>query len=97
MIGSAASGRVQSAELGVAIPLPLHAHDLLEGVQDLGEVALVGHHPVDVLLGARDLVEDALVLAADDASGLGVEVSLDEMLLCGCAAGACSCTCRPVW
>ena len=53
---------------------PLHAHHLLQGVHDLDQVGLVGHHGVDVLVGARDLVDHAAVLAAFDARGLRGQV-----------------------
>src|SRR6185503_9705648 len=46
------------------------AQDLLQRMHHLHEVGLVRHDLVDVLVGARDLVDHALVLAADDAFGL---------------------------
>ena len=44
-------------------------------MQDLGVVPLVGHHGVDVLVGGRQLVDDAHILAALDAAGLLGEVA----------------------
>src|SRR5882762_819692 len=38
----------------------LVVEDLAEGVADLDEVGLVGHHLVDVLVGGRDLVDEGL-------------------------------------
>ena len=37
--------------------LALHAHHLLQRVHDLHEVALGGHHRVDVLVGSGGLVD----------------------------------------
>src|SRR5580765_1296346 len=48
-------------------PSPLHAHHLFERVHHLDQFTLRCHHRVDVLVGARRLVDDALVLAALDA------------------------------
>src|SRR5258706_6113763 len=45
------------------------------------KVGLVRHHLVDVLVRARDLVEHALVLAADDAVRLPDQVLDLELLL----------------
>ena len=45
-----------------------HTH-LPQRVHDLDEVALRRHHRVDVLVGARRLVDDVRVLAALDACG----------------------------
>ena len=41
----------------------LHAQHLLEGVDDVDHVSLCGHHRIDVLVGARNLVEHAGILA----------------------------------
>src|SRR5262245_40968930 len=59
----------------------LHAQDLLERVHHLHQVGLVRHDLVDVLVGARDLVEHALVLAADDALRLGLQIRDGKRLL----------------
>src|SRR5262245_47625299 len=66
------SGRTRSA---------LHADHLLERMDQFGQVALVRHHLVDVLVRARDLVDHATVLAALDARGLCREVELAEAAL----------------
>src|SRR5689334_11708806 len=58
----------------------------LESVDDVDEIGLIGHHLVDVLVRARDLVDHALVLAADHAPGLGLQVLDGETLLRGIAA-----------
>ncbi len=60
---------------------PLHAHHLLKRVHHLDQIRLVRHDLVDVLVGSRDLVEHALVLAADDALGLGGQVGDGEPML----------------
>ncbi len=52
-----------------------------ERVHDFDQVRLRRHHQVEVLVGARDLVEDALVLAALDALGLFREVREREAAL----------------
>src|ERR1051325_1352131 len=67
---------------------PLHAQHLLEHGHDLDEIALVLHHLVDVLVGARDLVEHAVILAALDAAGLVHEVAHGERALGLAAAHA---------
>src|SRR5262249_55472951 len=54
--------------------------NLLQRVHHLDEIALVLHHLVDVLVGARDLVDHAAVLAADDAGSLLGEVAGGESL-----------------
>src|SRR5690606_873053 len=59
----------------------LHTEDLLECVDDLDEVALRGHHGVDVLVRHGRLVDHALVLAALDALGRGDVISEREALL----------------
>src|SRR5206468_11351497 len=68
----------------VSRPTPCSAFDaehLLERVDPLDEIGLVRHHLVDVLVGARDLVEDPFVLAADDALRLALQVLDRERLL----------------
>ncbi len=50
------------------VHLTLHAQHLLQCVHDLHEVALGGHHRVNILVGRRRPVDDAGVLAALDAS-----------------------------
>src|SRR5581483_10384442 len=50
------------------------AKNLLERVHDLDEVGLVRHYLVDVLIGAGNLVQHALVLATDDALRLHFQV-----------------------
>src|SRR5690606_26131274 len=65
-----------------------HAHHLLQGMQDLGQVALVGHHFIDVLVRPGNLIDHAFVLAADDALGLPDKVGLGEALGRGRAAHA---------
>src|SRR4051794_12567608 len=42
----------------------LYADELLQLRHDLDQVALLLHHPVDVLVGTRNLIEHAGVLAA---------------------------------
>src|SRR5258706_9276667 len=61
------------------------AEDLLQGMYYLDQVGLVGHHLVDVLVGAGDFVEHAFVLAADDAFGLPLQI-LDGKCLLRCVA-----------
>ena len=58
------------------------AQHLLERVHDLDEIGLVRHHLVDVLVGAGDLVQHALVLAADDAFGLRFQVLRPRNAFC---------------
>jgi hypothetical protein len=53
---------------------PLDAHHLLQGMHDIDEIDLCGHHCIDVLVRAGDLVEHALILAALDTSGLVLEI-----------------------
>src|SRR5437762_13310 len=55
---------------------------------DLHQVGLVRHDLVDVLVGARDLVQHALVLAADHPPRLRLQVFYAELLLRGVAAHA---------
>lgn len=62
------------------IPLPLDAEHLLQRMHGLDEVGLVGHDGVDVLVGGRNLVDDAAILAANDAFGLAFEIVLAEAL-----------------
>src|SRR5688572_2698570 len=54
--------------------LPFDAQYLLQRVQRFDEVALVFHDLVDRLVGAGNLIDHALVLAADHAPGLFHEV-----------------------
>src|SRR5258708_38958001 len=61
------------------------AEDLLQGMHYVDQVGLVGHHLVDVLVGAGDFIEHAFVLAADDAFGLPLQI-LDGKCLLGCVA-----------
>lgn len=64
----------------------LHTHHLLQGMQDLGQIVVIGQHHVDVLVSARNLVDHALVLAADRAFGLLGQVTFSELLFgCGTA------------
>src|SRR3954454_15875898 len=58
--------------------LPLDANHLLQRRHDLHEVFLLRHDAVDVLVGLRELVEDAAVLPALDALGLPLEVPHGE-------------------
>src|SRR5690606_2094360 len=53
---------------------PFDAHDLLQGVDDFDQVGLGGHDGVDVLVGARDFVEDAGIFAAFDAGRLPLQI-----------------------
>ncbi len=55
-------------------------------MEDVRQVVLVFHDRVDVLVGARYLVDHALVLAADDAFGLLGHVGFGEQFLGGGAA-----------
>src|SRR6266581_2434723 len=66
----------------------LHADDLLQRMNDLHEIGLVGHHLLDVLVSPRDLVEHALVLAAFDTLRLRDEVRAREAALRLAAAHA---------
>src|SRR5581483_8624020 len=50
---------------------PLHAHHLLQRVNDLNEVGLRRHDRVDRLVGARAFVDHPFVLAACDARSIG--------------------------
>ena len=59
---------------------PLDAHDLLQRVNDLHEIALRFHDGVDVLVRGRRLIDDVHVLAALDALGRG-DVLLDREAL----------------
>src|SRR5581483_7237748 len=59
----------------------LDAKHLLQRVHHLDEIRLVRHHLVDVLVRARNLVEHALVLAADHALRLHLEIGDGELLL----------------
>lgn len=45
--------------------LPLHADHLLQRVQDFRQIALIGHHVINILVGSRDLIDHALVLPAN--------------------------------
>ena len=45
--------------------LPLHTDHLLQRVQDLGQVALIGHHGINILVGTRYLVHNPVVFPAD--------------------------------
>ena len=56
------------------VPLTLDRDDLLQGMHHLHQVRLVGHDAVDVLVGAGDLIEHPLVLAALDSLGLLLQV-----------------------
>src|SRR6266850_7056329 len=53
--------------------LPLHAYHLPQRMDDLDEIGLRRHDRVDVLVGARRLVDDAFVLPALD-MGRGFDV-----------------------
>src|SRR4051794_2218941 len=66
------------------------AQHLLEGVHDLDEIGLVRHYLVDVLVGAGNLVQHALVLAAEDAFGLRFQILNGEALLRRVSAHASS-------
>jgi len=50
-------------------------------VQHLDQIGLIRHHRVDVLVGAGNLVDHALVLAADHALGLAREVGRGKWFL----------------
>src|SRR5512132_1046918 len=63
----------------------LYAYHLLQSVYDLHQVALVRHHLVDVLVGARDLVQDPFVLSAYDISCLFDQIR-NRILLLGLGA-----------
>src|SRR5690349_13287000 len=56
----------------------LHTNELLQLRHDLDEIALLLHHLIDVLVGARDLVHDAGVLAALHAPRLLLKVPCRE-------------------
>jgi hypothetical protein len=60
---------------------PLDAHHLLEGVHHVDQVALRGHHGVDVLVGCGRLVDDVLVLVALDAFGRSAVIRKREPTL----------------
>src|SRR5690606_1675896 len=49
-------------------------------MHDLGQVALIGHHFVNVLVRARNFIDHTLVLAADHSFGLTHEVGRGETL-----------------
>ena len=66
--------------------LTFDAHHLLERVHDLDQFSLRRHHGVDVLVGARNLVQYTLILAAFDTFGLRTQI-LDRKLAPGCGAG----------
>src|SRR5437870_3785114 len=88
---STASGpsAITRPRTSVSRPTPcsaLDAEHLLERVDHLDEIGLVRHHLVDVLVGAWNFVEHALVLAADDALRLALQVLHGECLLCRIAA-----------
>src|SRR5438067_7594500 len=70
--------------------LALYAKDLLQRVHDLDKVGLVGHHLVDVLVGAGDLVEHALVLSTHDSCRLLLQVCNGKPFLGGVATHAAS-------
>src|SRR5438094_5892535 len=57
------------------------AEHLLQGMHYLNQIGLVRHHLVDVLVCARNLIEHALVLAADDTLRLHFQISDRELLL----------------
>src|SRR5262245_38108033 len=61
--------------------LALHAQDLLQLRDNLDQVLLVLHDLIDALVGARDLVEHAVVLPALDARRLLAQVGEGELLL----------------
>src|SRR5512134_4038157 len=65
---------------------PFHADDLLKGMDDLDKVRLVRHYLVDRLVGRRDLVDDAFVLAADDTARLLFQIFQIEFLVGGIPA-----------
>ncbi len=69
----------------VANAYPLTVRDLFEPVHNVHQVVLVRHDGVDVLVGARDLVDQALVLAVLYALGLLLQVFAGEAP-CGLAA-----------
>src|SRR5262245_40832636 len=61
--------------------LSLDAQHLLELGDDLDQILLILHRLVDALVGARDLVEDAVILAALDTLGLLPQILQREALL----------------
>ena len=63
-----------------------HTEHLSELVLDLNEIFLVVHDLLNVLVCTRDLVDDALVLAALDALRLLLQVGLRVLPLRGAAA-----------
>lgn len=58
--------------------LTLDAQPLLQRTHHFGLVAPVFHHPVNILVGTANLVENAVVLPADDAGRPGAPVGLAE-------------------
>ncbi len=61
--------------------LSFYAQDLFEGVNGIHQVRLVFHDLVDVLVGARDLVDNTFILAALDAGSLRNQVFPGELTL----------------
>src|SRR5687767_12044965 len=81
------NGRSSAApRISLRLISAFHAEDLFQGVDDVHEIGLVGHHLVDALVRPGDLVEHALVLAADYALGLTLQVFYRKALLRGVAA-----------
>lgn len=50
--------------------LSLHAHHLFQRVHHIDQIDLVRHYTIDVLVGAGNLIDHALVLATDHPLGL---------------------------
>src|SRR5699024_11819573 len=63
----------------------LHAHNLRERMHHVHQISLVGHDLVDILVGARNFVDDVVILAAFHALGLSAQVIQIEAFL-GCSS-----------
>src|SRR5262245_33488493 len=59
----------------------LDAYHLLQRVHDVDEIRLIRHHLVDILVGARNFVHDAAILAAFDALRLFRQIETRKSLL----------------
>src|ERR1700680_779806 len=60
----------------------LHAHALLECVENINQIALVVHHMLDVLVRGRDLIDHVGIFSTLDSSCLLHQVSHSESALC---------------
>src|SRR5258708_2229713 len=58
----------------------LDVDDLPQGVLDLDQVRRIGHHDVDVLIGAGDLVQESVGVPPFDALHGSVEFGSGELL-----------------